>query len=130
MNSSIQLPGLEIDRIEHTGNELRIGFSRAYIIKTITGSKECSLWWQAAWLILEDAHVDKPIPMGRLICSGGEVGENIYTYRDMIPIPLQSRGRTHCNFGFQGRSDRLIAYGQGIRLELIDVPKYIEHLRI
>ena len=28
--------------------------------------------------------------------AGGDVGENVYTYRDMIPVPLQSRGRAHC----------------------------------
>lgn len=127
--SSIQLPGSEIERIELLGGELHIAFSRAYIIKTLTGSLEQTRWWQAGTLILTDAAVEGRLPEGPLICAGGDVGENIYTYRDLIPIPFQSRGQARCDLRFQETPEPLVATARAIRLELRDVPKYIEHIR-
>lgn len=128
-SSSIELPGSEIAAITLQGGELRIHFSRAYIIKTMTGSVERTRWWQAGDLVLEDAEVWGELPQGPLVCGGGDVSENIYTYRDMIPIPLQSRGRARCLLRFRD-SDRILrAEGRGVRLELDAVAKYIEHLR-
>ena len=63
------------------------------------------------------------------MCSGGDVGENVYTYRDMIPLPLESRGRIHCALGFEGTDLRLKAVAETIRLEMRKTPNYIEHIR-
>ncbi len=127
--SSIELPGCEIEYIDLEDGILKIHFSRAYIVKTMTGSVERTRWWQAGDLIIGGARVVGEIPGGPLVSAGGDVGENVYTYRDMIPIPLESRGAVSCDLGFEGRDDRLVATGDSIRLELLDVPKYIAHLR-
>ncbi len=127
--SSIELPGSKIERIELLRGELRIAFSRAYIIKTLTGSAERTRWWQAGALILEEAEPEGHLPEGPLTCAGGDLGENIYTYRDMIPIPLRSRGQARCDLRFLEIPDHLVATARGIRLELLDVPRYIEHIR-
>ena len=127
--SSIELPSCEIEYICLEDGLLKIHFSRAYIIKTMTGSVERTRWWQAGDLIIEGVRVEGEIPEGPLVCAGGDVGENVYTYRDMIPVPLESRGVVRCDLGFEGRENRLVATGDSIRLELLDVPNYIEHLR-
>ena len=108
---------------------LRVRFSRAYIIKTMTGSVERTKWWQAGDLVMEGAEVEGELPRGTLVCTGGDVSENVYTYRDMIPLPLDSRGRTHCALSFEGSDQKLIANAQTVRLEMRDAPKYIEHIR-
>ena len=55
------------------------------------------------------------------------MGENVYTYRDMIPVPLDSRGRAHCLLRV---GDGIIRVdGAAVRLEMDGVPRYIEHLR-
>ena len=55
------------------------------------------------------------------------MGENVYTYRDMIPVPLDSRGRAHCLLRV---GDGMIRVdGAAVRLEMDGVPRYIEHLR-
>ena len=95
----------------------------------MTGSVERTKWWQAGDLVMREAEVDGSIPGGPLVCAGGDVGENIYTYRDMIPVPLDSRGRAHCALTFRGREDTLVAKATGVQLEMIGVPKYIEHVR-
>jgi hypothetical protein len=127
--SSIELPGCEVESIRLEEDRLTVHFSRAYIVKTMTGSVERTRWWQAGDLIMEGVELKEDIPAAPLICAGGDVGENVYTYRDMIPLPLESRGRTRVDLKFQGTDGRLVASGQTIRLAMVDVPKYIEHLR-
>jgi len=128
-SSSIQLPDTEIERVSLSEGVLRIHFSRAYIVKTMTGSEEKTFWWQAGDLVLEGADLEAPLPEGALVCAGGDVEENVYVYRDMIPIPLDSRGRCRCDLRLRDSSERISAGGSAIRLEMHDVPKYIQHLR-
>ncbi len=131
-STSIELAGSEIDAIHHSDNTLRVSFSRAYIIKTMTGSEERTKWWQAGELVMEGVELEGDVPEGRegpLVCTGGDVVENVYTYRDMIPIPLDSQGHTRCDLGFVGTEQRLLASGRSVRLEMKGTPKYIEHIR-
>ncbi len=128
-SASIELPGSEIDQICLDGDQLRVHFSRAIIVKTMTGSVERTQWWQRGELIIGGAEVEGEIPTGPLALVGGDVGENVYTYRDMIPVPLDSRGRAHCDFKFGDGSQRLRAQGNSIRLEMEATPKYIRHIR-
>ncbi|MEJ2691593.1 MAG: hypothetical protein P8166_00750 [Candidatus Thiodiazotropha sp.] len=128
-STTIDLPGSEIESIELAERRLVIRFSRAYLIKTLSGSVERTRWWQAGSLIFEEAEVEGELPVCPCICDGGDVGENVYTYRDMIPLPLESRGRAHCALKLQGRSDRLQAEAGGVRLVMEDRPHYIEHIR-
>ena len=128
-STSIELPGSEVDSIVLEGDILKVRFSRAYIVKSMTGSAERTRWWQTGELILEGASVTGAMPSGPLVCAGGEVGENIYTYRDMIPIPLDSRGRTRCALSFRDSQDKLLVEGETIRLDMSETPKYIEHIR-
>jgi hypothetical protein len=128
-SSSIDLPGSEVESITLADGRLCVRFSRAYIVKTMTGSPERTRWWQAGALIMDGADADGALPKGPLVCAGGDVQENVYTYRDMIPIPLDSRGRTRCEMRFHDTATPLIVKAETLRLEMIDVPKYIEHIR-
>jgi len=127
-SSSIQLVGSEIEKIEMEASAVRIFFSRAIIIKTMTGSVEKTRWWQAGWLIFDDAEISEQ-PALPAICAGGDVGENIYTYRDMIPALLDSRGHAHCDLYFDHQKQHLAVQARAVRLEMLGVPKYIEHIR-
>jgi hypothetical protein len=127
-SSSIDLRGSEVESVEIEGDRVALRFSRAYIIKTMTGSAERTLWWQAGSLVFEGAVVEGDLPQLPGVCSGGDVGENIYTYRDMIPVPLQSRGQAYCDLGFEGMALRLRVQAEAVQLDMIDRPRYIEHL--
>jgi len=129
-SSSIELPGSEIGVVSYRDGCLCICFSRVYIIKTMTGSHECTRWWQCGDLIMEGAKIESGLPEGRVICDGGDIDDNIFTYRDMIPVPLATRGHTRCDLGFRGTDRRLVAGGETLRLEMMDVPRYIEHIRL
>ena len=126
---SIELPGSEIESITLENEVLSIRFSRALIVKTMTGSVERTLWWQKGTLTMGRAEVEGEIPTGHLVAAGGDVGENLYTYRDMIPIPLDSRGRAHCDLRFRDTEAHLRARGDSVRVHMEATPKYIRHIR-
>lgn len=128
-SSSIQLPSSDIADVSLDGDSLRIRFSRAYIVKTMTGSADKTLWWQSGDLVIDAAEPELPLPQGQLICDGGDIDENVYTYRDMIPIPLNSRGRIRCDLRVRDSDQRIRVSGETVRLEMRDTPKYIRHIR-
>ncbi|KOR29514.1 hypothetical protein TI04_08425 [Achromatium sp. WMS2] len=129
-SSSIEIPGMEVSAITLEHNTLTLGFSRAYIIKTMRGSVERTKWWQAGALIFDNVEqINDNIPRGCLVCAGGDIIENVYTYRDMIPIPLESRGKTGCLLRFYNHDAILKASANSVKLELLDVAKYIAHIR-
>ncbi len=132
-SSSIRLPGSELAEISFADGTLRVSFARAYIIKTMTGSNEQTLWWQAGELVLDEAELIEPLPAHEpgesLVCDGGDIDENVFTYRDMIPIPLESRGHCACDLKLRGSDARIKAQGVSVRLLMKETPKYIEHIR-
>ena len=126
---SIELPGSQIASIRMEGDCLCIHFARAIIIKTMTGSRERTRWWQEGDLVIEGVEWAADLPEGPLVCAGGDIEDNVFTYRDMIPLPLASRGRMGCDLAFANFPLRLQARGTAMRLEMLADPKYIEHLR-
>lgn len=128
-SSIIELPGSLVESVEIDNGTLKVRFSKAYIVKTITGSAERTRWWQSGDLILEGAELETAVPSGPLVCEGGDVAENVYTYRDMIPLPLQSRGHVRCDLRVAGSERHIRVTGAAVELRMEGVPKYIEHVR-
>ncbi len=128
--TSIELPGSNIVEIKTVDEQVRVRFEPAYLIKTMTGSEERTKWRQNIELVFENAEL---LEGGTLNfpakCTGGDVGENIYTYRDMIPVPLESKGQAHCDLGVEGNSLRIKVQAEAVQLVREGMPKYIEHLR-
>jgi hypothetical protein len=127
-SSTIDLPNSEIESVVFANGRLTISFSRVIIIKTMSGSSERTRWYQAGELIFEEAELETALPVCPCVCDGGDVGENVYTYRDMIPLPLDSHGRARCDLKIQGQGT-LQAWAEGVKLVMKDRPRYIEHLR-
>lgn len=128
-STTIELPGSEIESISLDEATLTVRFSRAIIIKTMSDSDERTRWWQAGALVFDDAEVDGDIPECPCVCEGGDVGENVYTYRDMLSIPLESHGRAHCDLKFKDQPESLKVVATGVKLVMDDRPHYIEHIR-
>jgi hypothetical protein len=128
--TSIDLPGSVISGVALSGNEVRIRFEPAYLVQTMTGSEERTRWKQNIVLVFEDAQLleggDANFPA---TCAGGDVVENVYTYRDMVPVPLESRGQAGCNLVLEGSDIPIRVEAGGVRLEREDLPRYIEHIR-
>lgn len=130
-STSIELAGSKISEVLIDGDTIKVRFEPAYLVKTMTGSVERTRWWQNGYLVFESAALleDHPLPNLPAECAGGDVGENIYTYRDMVPVPLQSQGHAHCKLKIEGQEELIAVEASTINLEMEDVPKYIEHIR-
>ena len=128
-SSSIDLTASDISGVSVDGSEVRVHFERTIIIKTMTGSVEKTKWWQKGDLVFDGAEVSGDLPQHFGQCEGGDVGENIYTYRDMIPVPLESRGQAHCDLRIAGQDAHIMVQAEAVRLEMFETPKYIEHIR-
>lgn len=127
--TNIDLVGSTIAGVYIDGDTVRVWFQPAYLIKTMTGSNERTRWWQNGELIFQRAKVEGPLPSLPAQCLGGDVTENIYTYRDMIPVPLQSRGHAACALRVANSEAPIRVSAEAVQLEMRDVPKYIEHVR-
>lgn len=129
--SSIELPGSTITAVIVEGDTVRVRLEPATVIKTMTGSVERTKWWQNGEMVFGGATLDdeNPLPPLPAECIGGDVGENVYTYRDMVPLPLESRGRTHCALKVKGSDVVIRVQAESIQLVMEAVPKYIEHIR-
>lgn len=130
-STSIDLVGSSIAAVNVEGDTVRVRFEPAYLIKTMTGSVERTRWWQNGELVFSGAQLDEdqPPPPLPAECTGGDVGENVFTYRDMIPVPLESAGQAHCELRVQGSDTAIRVQGNAVSLQLEDVARYIEHLR-
>jgi hypothetical protein len=129
--SSIELPGSSISAVTVAGDTVRIRFEPAHIIKSMTGSVERTKWWQNGELVFTGAELDEDsaLPALPVECAGGDVGENVYTYRDMIPLPLESRGHASCAIRVKGSDAVIRVQAKAVKLVMEDVAKYIEHIR-
>jgi hypothetical protein len=130
-STSIDLVGSKISAVIVEGDTVKVRFEPAYLIKTMTGSVERTRWWQNGELVFDGAELDEErvLPELPAACAGGDVGENVYTYRDMVPVPLESVGRAHCDLKIEGSDATVRVMAEAVTLVLEDVPKYIEHLR-
>ena len=125
----IDLPGSQIAGVSVDGDTVRIRFEPAYLVKTMTGSVERTRWHQNGELVFDAAELQSCPDTLPGECQGGDVGENVYTYRDMVPVPLDSRGRAHCRLRIAGDDTPIAVSAEAVTLRMEDVPKYIEHIR-
>ena len=128
-SNTIELVGSEIRDVVVDGDTVRVRFAPAYLVKTLTGSAERTRWWQNGELVFGGARVEADLPPLPATCAGGDVGENVYTYRDMIPMPLRSRGHARCDLRVEGSEARIRITAEAVELRMEDVPKYIAHVR-
>lgn len=129
-STSIDLVGSKIAAVNVDGDVVKVCFEPAYLIKTMTGSTEQTRWWQNGCLVFDGAElVEDDQPTLPAECIGGDVGENVYTYRDMVPVPLESRGRAHCALKLADQDAVLRVEAEAVTLELEGIAKYIEHIR-
>jgi hypothetical protein len=128
--TSIELAGSVIASVTSQNDEVVIRFEPAYLIKSMTGSDERTKWKQNVELVFTGATVEDSDQLAfPATCAGGDVGENIYTYRDMIPVPLESRGSAHCDLGLIDTEQHIRVQAGGLKLVQEGTAKYIEHIR-
>ena len=126
---TLQVPGAQLERIEQDGTEVRLYFSRFHIVQEIENAFEDSLWTQAGTLIVRDTEIVGGLPECPCELQGGDLINNIFTYRDHAPLPIDWTGEVGCSLRIAG-SDRVISItGSGMQLVQLDFPRYLRHIK-
>lgn len=127
--TELSLPHAQVERIERDGDIVRIHLSEFFSYVSLSGSSERTQWRQAGILVLDDAQVEDGLPDGPVALAGGDVHDNTYTYRDLVPLPLDARGRVGCTLRIEGRDEALVLQCTRLRLETLGERRYVAHVR-
>ena len=127
--NTLQLPGAQLESIEQVDNDIILHFSEVQLIQEMEGAIEDSLWTQAVDLTIRDATLAGPLPECPCIIKGGDMIDNIFTYRDHAPLPINWRGEVRCIFTVEGSDTGFSIAGEAMQLEQIEHPRYIRHMK-
>jgi len=125
----LQLKDAALASIERHGDDVTLHFSQVYLVQEMEGAIEDSLWSQAIRLVLNDAEVHDPLPECPCTIAGGDLVNNIFTWRNHAPLPIDWRGKVSCKLQLAGSGEAVAVDAQTLRVEQIDHPRYIRHIR-
>jgi hypothetical protein len=126
----LQLPGAQLERIERDGEDrITLHFSRVQLVQEMEGAFENSLWTQAVRLTLHDIELEGELPACPCELQGGDLTNNIYTWRNQVPLPIGWRGDVGCKLTVAGTDAVFSIRANRMSLEQIDYPRYIKHIK-
>jgi hypothetical protein len=127
--NTLQIPGAQLKSIEQTDNDITLHFSQVQLVQEMEGAIEDSLWTQAVNLLIRDIEIEGELPVCPCVIKGGDLVDNIFTYRDHAPLPINWRGEVRCTLTVEGCDTSFSIDGESMQLEQIDTPRYIKHVK-
>jgi hypothetical protein len=124
----LQLPGAQLESIEQSGDSLTLHFSQVHLVQEMEGAIQDSLWTQAVRLTIGETELTGELPECPCEIGGGDLVNNIFTYRDHAPLPIDWHGNTRCKLTVAGSDTPFTIDGTSMQLEQIDHPRYIRHI--
>jgi len=125
----LQIPGAQLESIEQTDNEITLHFSQVQLVQEMEGAIEDSLWTQAVNLVIREIAIEGELPECPCTIKGGDMVDNIFTYRDHAPLPINWRGEVRCALTIEGTSETFSIDGESMQLERIGNPRYLKHVK-
>jgi hypothetical protein len=126
---TLQLPGALLESIDRTDDSVTLHFSQVHLLQEMEGAIEDSLWTQAVNLTIKGVRITGDLPDCPCEISGGDLTDNIFTYRDHAPLPIDWRGEICCKLTVAGNGETVTLDGESMQLEQIALPRYIRHIR-
>ncbi|UCC56266.1 MAG: hypothetical protein JSU75_00330 [Gammaproteobacteria bacterium] len=126
---TLQLPGAQLESIEQGDNEITLHFSQFHIVQEMENAYEDSLWTQACNLLLRNIKVSGDLPECPCEIKGGDLTNNIFTYRDHAPLPIDWHGDTGCRFIMAGSDTGFSIDAEYLQVERLEHPRYIKHIK-
>ena len=126
--SSLQIPGARLERIERSDKEITLHFSLVHLVQVMEGAFQDSLWKQACNLVIRNVEINGELPECPCEIQGGDMLNNIYTYRDHAPLPIDWNGSVGCRFTVAGSGAVFSIDGTVMQMKMIDHPRYIRHI--
>jgi len=125
----LQFPGARLESIDRDENQIILHFSQFHIVQEMENAFEDSLWAQACDLVLRDIGCSDGLPECPCEISGGDLINNIFTWRDHAPLPIDWHGDTGCRFTLAG-SDKAFSISAGVlQVQRLEHPRYIRHIK-
>jgi hypothetical protein len=126
---TLQLPGARLDKIETGKNEITLYFTGVNIVRVMEATFEDTLWTQDCKLVIRDIEIEGALPECPCEIKGGDLINNIFTYRDHAPLPIDWHGSIGCKFTVADSGALFSIEGESMQLERIDHPRYIKHIK-
>lgn len=126
-STTMLIPDARLEKITQDGDRFTLSFSLLYLIKIMEGAIDDTLWKQAADLVIEGAELDGPLPDCPCTIGGGDLTDNIYTYRDRVPLPITWRDDVLCKLKPED-GPAFSIQGSAMTLNLIEDARYIRHV--
>ena len=127
--NTLQIPGAQLESIEQTDNEITLHFSQVQLVQEMEGAIEDSLWTQAVNLTISGFEIDGALPACPCVIKRGDMTDNIFTYRDHAPLPINWQGEVCCKLTVAGNDSGFTISGIAINVEQLDNPRYIKHFK-
>jgi hypothetical protein len=124
----LQLPGAQLESIDQSGDSITLAFSQVNLVQEMEGTFQDSLWTQAVRLTIGETELTGELPDCPCEISGGDLVNNVFTYRDHAPLPIDWRGDTRCKVTVAGSEATFTIDGASMQLEQIGHPRYIKHV--
>jgi hypothetical protein len=125
----LQLPGAQLGSIELGENEITLHFSQFHIVQEMENAFENSLWTQACDLVLRNIDINGELPECPCEIRGGDLTNNIFTYRDHAPLPIDWHGETGCKFSVAGSDAGFSIDAEFLQVKRLEHPRYIKHMK-
>lgn len=127
--NTLQLKGAQLASINQDDDSITLHFSMVHVIQDMEGAIEDSLWTQAINIKLTDYTLAGDLPDCPCEIITGDFTDNVFTYRDHAPLPIDWRGETGCKFTTTGSDSPFSIEAEYLHVERIDNPRYIKHTR-
>lgn len=126
---TLQLPGAQLATIDRDGDTCTLHFSQLELIQEMEGAFEDSLWTQAVDLVIRGADPEAELPACPCVIRGGDLTDNIYTYRDHAPLPIKWRGAVGLRLAIEGQDGEYELRGTAMEAKPLEFPRYIRHIK-
>ena len=126
---TLQLPEARLESIDRDADTITLRLSRAFLVQEMENAFEDSLWTQAMNLSIRDYSLDGELPDCPCEIGGGDMTNNIYTYRDHAPLPINWRGDVRCTIRVAGSEAEFGISGSSMQLEQLETPRYLRHIK-
>ena len=125
----LQLHGAQLASIEQGEDDITLHFSQVQLVQEMENAIEDSLWTQAIDLNLQGIEIEGELPHCPCEVTGGDLTDNIFTYRDHAPLPISWRGAVACKLCVAGSDACFTISGKSLKVDQIAHPRYIKHIK-
>ncbi|MDX2457228.1 MAG: hypothetical protein QNL87_06945 [Gammaproteobacteria bacterium] len=127
--NTLQLPGAQLESIEQANNDITLHFSMVQLLQEMEGAIEDSLWTQAVNLMISGVEIAGELPACPCVIKSGDMTDNIFTYRDHAPLPINWHGEVRCALTVEETGVTFSIDGESMQLKQIELPRYIRHIK-